>query len=163
MAIGDRGPGTAPGDSGPVVAAAGRGRGRRAWTGGRAGAPRLLAYALAVLLAVTGFTVLAPGAGTAEASAGGCSGRVKKVLRFSGGELRIHRSPQEACAVTVASRPGERRFMSVSLQARGGRTEVDRGNFSRKAGPVKVRAHNRCIRASGKVARSGRSSGWILC
>ncbi|MCM2392130.1 hypothetical protein [Streptomyces albipurpureus] len=113
-------------------------------------------HSTAALAALT-----APGGVTAFAS--GCSGRPAKTIRFATGELRVYKNHRYACAVTIAKRPGVRRMMSVSIQPRGGRPVVDQGNYQRKAGPVTVHALNRCIRASGKVAGVGRSTGWILC
>lgn len=86
-----------------------------------------------------------------------------KTVKFPTGELRVYKNRQYACAVTVASRPGARRVMSISLQARGGRAAVDKGNFTRQAGPVTVHALNRCVRATGSIAGVSRSTGWILC
>ncbi|MGW6457763.1 hypothetical protein ACWF94_17930 [Streptomyces sp. NPDC055078] len=115
-------------------------------------------------MAVAGLTVAGPGIHSAEAATSvTCSGRPLKTLRFATGELRVYKSHRRACAVTVAKRPGARRWMSVSLQPRGGRPVVKKGFVKRKAGPVSVHALNRCVRASGKVAGVGRSTGWILC
>ncbi|MER7662433.1 MULTISPECIES: hypothetical protein [unclassified Streptomyces] len=113
-------------------------------------------------MAVGALSLAGPGTQSAEA-ASGCPGRVQKTVRFPGGELRVHKSRNYACAVTVARKPGARRAMSVSLQARGGRAAVDRGTFTRQAGPVTVHALNRCVRATGAIAGVSRSTGWILC
>ncbi|MFI1400691.1 hypothetical protein [Streptomyces sp. NPDC020681] len=110
------------------------------------------------LLAVAG-----PGTQQAEAVASACSGRPQKTYRFTYGELRIYKSRNYACAVTVAKRPGMRRAMSVSLQARGGRPAGDKGTFTQQAGPVTVHALNRCVRATGAISGVARSTGWILC
>nr|WP_254705898.1 hypothetical protein [Streptomyces vilmorinianum] len=103
-----------------------------------------------------------PGTATADA-ASLCSGRPSKTVSFATGELRLYRSRQYVCALTVAKTPGPRRPMSVSLQPRGGRPAVDSGPFTRQAGPVTVHALNRCVRASGSVAGRNVSTGWILC
>ena len=124
---------------------------------------RLLAHFLAVLMAVGALSLAGPGTQSAEAVASGCSGRAQKTVRFPGGELRVYKNRNYACAMTVASNPGARRAMSVSLQARGGRAAVDRGTFTRQAGPVTVHALNRCVRATGAIAGVSRSTGWILC
>ncbi|MFE7132351.1 hypothetical protein ACFVIM_15985 [Streptomyces sp. NPDC057638] len=132
---------------------------------------------LAVLMAVGGLGVLSPGvptasaapvsaaprAGTPVSSAAMCSGRLAKVVSFSTGQLRVYKSRTSACAMTVAARPGPRRAMSVSIQPRGGHARAESGRFTRYAGPVTVHALNRCVRASGKVAGGGGSTGWILC
>ncbi len=124
---------------------------------------RLLAQLLVVLMAAGAFTLLGPGTHDAHAVASLCSGRAQKTVTFPGGELRIYKNRNYACAVTVAKKPGARRAMSVSLQARGGRAAVDKGTFTRHAGPVTVHALNRCVRATGAIAGVARSTGWILC
>jgi hypothetical protein len=35
--------------------------------------------------------------------------------------------------------------------------------FTRQAGPVTVHALNRCVRATGSVSGTSRSTRWILC
>ncbi|MGW4200518.1 hypothetical protein [Streptomyces sp. NPDC004726] len=103
---------------------------------------------------------------SAFASAGArslCSGRPVRTVRFATGELRVYRSGRSACAVTIAKKPGPRRAMLVSLQARGSRAVVIQGTFRRHAGPVRVSAVNRCVRAYGSIAGIGRSTGWISC
>lgn len=117
---------------------------------------------LAVVAAVTAFTVAGPGIPPAEAAAP-CPGRLTKSVSFPGGELRVYERGDYACAVTLAKRPGARRAMSVSLQPRGGRAATDSGRFTRQAGPVTVHALNRCVRATGSVSGVKRSTGWILC
>ncbi|MFB9391193.1 hypothetical protein ACFPM3_00070 [Streptomyces coeruleoprunus] len=124
---------------------------------------RRLACGLAVLLAAACLTVAGPGVGTADAVTLGCAGRLAKTVPFATGELRIYKSRQYACAITVAKKPGARRSMSVTLQARGGRAATEKGRFARQAGPVTVHALNRCVRASGAVAGHGGGTGWILC
>lgn len=86
-----------------------------------------------------------------------------RTVRFATGELRVYRSGRSACAVTIAKKPGSRRAMLVSLQARGSRAVVIQGTFRRHAGPVRVSAVNRCVRAYGSIAGIGRSTGWISC
>ncbi|MFD2122994.1 hypothetical protein ACFSNO_31795 [Streptomyces cirratus] len=79
------------------------------------------------------------------------------------GELRVYKSRARVCAVTVASRPGERRRMAVSVQPRGGVPVADAGRFTRYAGPVTVGAISRCVYVRGNVAAGSADSGWILC
>ncbi|MEU4350886.1 hypothetical protein [Streptomyces sp. NPDC023838] len=124
--------------------------------GGRAGP------GLTVLVATAALTVLGPGAGSADAVAP-CSGRQVKTVSFATGVLRVYKTHGYACAVAMAKSPGARRQMSVTIQARGGGPVSDSGRFTRQAGPVSVHAINRCVRASGSVAGSGGSTGWILC
>ncbi|MET9437368.1 hypothetical protein [Streptomyces sp. NPDC006551] len=131
-------------------------------TTGRAHGTRLLAHLLTLLLAAGALTLAGPGTASA-AAASLCAGRPTKTIPFATGELRLYKSRQYVCALTVAKSPGVRRPMSVSLQPRGGRAAVDSGRFTRQAGPVTVHALNRCVRASGSVAGRSGSTGWILC
>ncbi|MEU1127046.1 hypothetical protein ABZ371_26540 [Streptomyces sp. NPDC005899] len=114
------------------------------------------------LLASAGLVLGGPAAAPAQA-ASACSGRLVRTVTFATGSLRVYESRAYACAVTVARKPGARRTMRVSLQPRGGRAVVDSGGFTKLAGPVTVHALNRCVRASGSVAGSSGSTGWILC
>ncbi|MER6390033.1 hypothetical protein ACFXEL_04145 [Streptomyces sp. NPDC059382] len=115
-------------------------------------------FGAALWLGVTG-VVAAPPAHAAT----GCGGRLVKTLPFSTGEVRVYKSRTQACAMTVASRPGERREMTVSIQPRGGVPVRDAGQYTRYAGPVTVGAINRCVFVKGSVAAGSTSSGWILC
>ncbi|WP_323371490.1 hypothetical protein [Streptomyces katsurahamanus] len=131
---------------------------------GRRHGARLLTRFFAVLLMVAGGIAAGPAApATAAALPSACSGSPDRVYPFATGELRIYKNHRYACAVTHAKRPGPRRTMSVSLQPRGGRAVMERGRFTRRAGPVSVHALHRCVRATGKVSGTGRSTGWILC
>ncbi|MET9481991.1 hypothetical protein [Streptomyces sp. NPDC006638] len=107
--------------------------------------------------------VLADPASADAAPLSVCSGQPQKTVPFAHGELRIYKARGYACALTVADRPGARRAMRVSLQARGGGPLVDSGDFTRHAGPVTVHALNRCVRASGAVSGASASTGWVLC
>ncbi|MFE7517552.1 hypothetical protein [Streptomyces sp. NPDC057540] len=129
------------------------------------GTVRTLARVLVPLLAALALLLLpgpGPGGGTADA-ASVCHGRPTRTVTFATGELRLYRTRQYVCAVTVAERPGPRRPMAVSLQPRGARPVVRAGRFDRQAGPVTVHALNRCVRAGGSVAGRGTATGWILC
>ncbi|MER7814732.1 hypothetical protein [Streptomyces sp. NPDC096153] len=123
---------------------------------------KLLRRVLAVLTIVGALSLPGPGVQRAEA-ASVCSGRPVKAIGFPTGELRIYKKRTLVCALTVVRRPGAVRAMSVSLQPRGGRAVVDKGRFTRHAGPVTVHALNRCVRVSGTVAGKSASTGWILC
>lgn len=125
-------------------------------------AARALARALAVMAAASVLAVAGPGLQSAQAAAP-CAGRLAKSLSFATGQLRVYQNGQHVCAVTLARNPGARRPMSVSLQVRGGRPETDSGNFTRQAGPVTVPARGRCVKATGSVSGTSRSTGWILC
>ncbi|MFF3607385.1 hypothetical protein [Streptomyces sp. NPDC002463] len=129
------------------------------------GTPRILARMLVPLLSALALLLLpGPGAGGATADAASvCQGRPTRTIAFSTGELRLYRTRQYVCAVTVAKRPGPRRPMSVTLQPRGARPVVRSGRFDRQAGPLTVHALNRCVRAAGSVAGRGTATGWILC
>ncbi|WP_250298525.1 hypothetical protein OG204_12180 [Streptomyces sp. NBC_01387] len=129
---------------------------RRVRRGVRRGAGALTAAA-ALALAFVG-----PGTQPA-AAASGCPGHQVRTVPFATGQLQVYRSGQYVCAVTLARSPGPRRQMSVSLQARGARAVVDSGRFTRLAGPVKVRATHRCVRAVGVVSGKKGASGWMLC
>lgn len=96
-------------------------------------------------------------------AASACAGRLVKTVKFATGSLRVYKSGDYACAVTVAKKPGARRAMRVSVQPRGGRAVVDSGKFTTLAGPVRVHALNRCVRTSGSVGNSSGSTGWIMC
>ncbi|MGW6285477.1 hypothetical protein [Streptomyces sp. NPDC055107] len=146
------GPVTAPAGPGGPVGAGGPG-GRRT---------RRLLVRLLVLPLLAGLVPLLAVPATAQAAAG-CSGRPAKTVEFSTGELRVYKSRAQACAVTVAKKPGKRRTMSVTLQARGGRAVTDKGSYTKMAGPVTVSALNRCVRATGAIGRKSAATGWILC
>lgn len=131
---------------------------RGLWRGGRWG--RCLGvFGTALWLVVGGLFAAAP----AHAATGGCAGRLVKTLLFDTGEVRVYKSRTQACAVTVALGPGQRRHMSVSIQPRGGVPVGDSGQFTRYAGPVSVGAINRCVYVKGSVAAGSVRSGWILC
>ncbi|MFH8871174.1 hypothetical protein [Streptomyces griseus] len=142
------------------------GRGTSAGPGASGGPDRPRARRLLVRLLVlpllAGSVPLLAAPATVQA-ASGCSGRPAKTVEFSTGELRVYKSRAQACAVTVAKKPGKRRTMSVTLQARGGRAVTDKGSYTKMAGPVTVSALNRCVRATGAIGRKSASTGWILC
>ncbi|MFJ2024185.1 hypothetical protein ACIODW_10320 [Streptomyces sp. NPDC087897] len=153
------GPAGPEGPGAPAGSRAAPGPGRSATAALR---ERRLLVRLLVLPLLTGLVPLLAVPGTAHA-AGGCSGRPAKTVAFSTGELRVYKSRGLACAVTVAKKPGKRRTMSVTLQARGGHAVTDKGAYTKMAGPVTVSALNRCVRASGAIGKKSASTGWILC
>ncbi|MEU9198661.1 hypothetical protein [Streptomyces sp. NPDC048332] len=126
---------------------------------GRRGASRLLALALTTAL---GLVVGGVEASSADA-ASVCAGRPAKTVRFATGELRLYRTRDYACATAVATKPGQRRRMSVQIQPRGGSPVVDSGSFTQRAGPVTVHALNRCVRASGTISGKTGTTSWTLC
>lgn len=99
----------------------------------------------------------------ASAAAGGCAGELVKTMPLPGAEVRVFKSRNQVCAMTVALRPGERRHMAVSVQPRGGVPVGDAGQFARHAGPVTVGAISRCVYVRGEMAAGSVESGWILC
>ncbi len=121
---------------------------------------RRVALGMAVLTASGLLALTAPG--TAEAAAV-CPGREVTTLPFSTGTVHVFRRGDYVCAYTAAKAPGAKRTMSVSVQARGNRPVVDKGRYTRRAGPVTVHAGHRCVRVKGAVGRGSVSSGWILC
>ncbi|MFJ6566052.1 hypothetical protein ACIQNU_01405 [Streptomyces sp. NPDC091292] len=92
-----------------------------------------------------------------------CAGRKVRTLPFSTGEVQVFKKSGYVCAVTVAAKVGNRRTMSVSVQARGSRPARDKGQYTQHAGPVKVHAGSRCVWVRGAIASKSVSSGWILC
>jgi hypothetical protein len=113
------------------------------------------------VLTVSGLLALAA-PGTAQA-APVCPGREVVTLPFSTGTVHVFRRGEYICAYTAPKRSGAKRTMSVSVQARGNRPVVDRGRYTRRAGPVTVHAGHRCVRVKGAVGGGSVSSGWILC
>ncbi|MFJ4976820.1 hypothetical protein ACIP6X_15970 [Streptomyces coeruleorubidus] len=123
---------------------------------------RRLALGLAVLTASGLLAVAAPGEAQAAASAS-CPGRKVRILPFSTGAVLVYKRGGYVCAVTLTKKPGVKRKMSVSVQARGSRPVVDEGRFAYHAGPVMVHAGRRCVWLKGRVGWGSFSSGWILC
>jgi hypothetical protein len=123
---------------------------------------RRLALGLAVLTASGLLAVAAPGEAQAAASAS-CPGRKVRTLPFSTGTVLVYKRGGYVCAVTVTKKPGVKRRMSVSVQARGNRPVVDEGRYAYHAGPVMVHAGRRCVWLKGRVGQGSVSSGWILC
>ncbi|MDT0612864.1 hypothetical protein [Streptomyces lancefieldiae] len=127
---------------------------------GGAGIRRRLALGTAVLTAAGLLTVAVPQEAQAAAA---CPGRKVRTLPFATGSVLVYKRGGYVCAVTVPKKPGTRRQMSVSVQARGGRPVVDAGQYAYRAGPVTVHAGKRCVRVKGEVSRGSVGSGWILC
>ncbi|MFK0151617.1 hypothetical protein ACIQVL_07555 [Streptomyces sp. NPDC090499] len=123
---------------------------------------RRLALGVAVLAASGVFALVAPAEAQAVTAAN-CAGREVRTLSFAGGTVHVYRQGGYVCAITLPKESGGRRLMSVSVQARGNRPVVDKGEYSHRAGPVTVHAGHRCVWVRGTVGRSSVSSGWILC
>jgi hypothetical protein len=120
-----------------------------------------LALGTAVLTTSAVLALATPG--TAQAAESSCAGRKVRTLTFATGAVRVYERRGWVCAMTVAKNPGRKRYMMVSVQARGLRPVVDEGQYTRHAGPRKTHAGQRCVRVKGAVGRSSVSSGWILC
>ncbi|OUC92951.1 hypothetical protein [Streptomyces swartbergensis] len=124
---------------------------------------RRLALGLAVLTASGLLAVAAPGEAQAASASAHCPGRKVRTLPFSTGTVLVYKRGGYVCAVTLTKKPGVKRKMSVSVQARGNRPVVDEGRYSYHAGPVMVHAGRRCVWLKGRVGQGSVSSGWILC
>ncbi|MEV7522115.1 hypothetical protein [Streptomyces sp. NPDC091371] len=135
----------------------------KGWWGRGGRAASLGVFTAALWLGVGGLFAGVPAHAAAEAGSGLCGGRLVHTLPFGTGEVRVYKTRTQACAVTVARVPGERRRMTVSIQPRGGVPVRDAGSFTRYAGPVTVGAINRCVYVRGSVGAGGADSGWILC
>ncbi|MEU3343645.1 hypothetical protein ABZ723_01305 [Streptomyces sp. NPDC006700] len=113
---------------------------------------------------LTGAVLLAFAApGTARAAAATCAGREVRTVPFATGTVHLHKRDGYVCALTVATKPGTKRQMSVTVQARGNRPVTDKGRYSRHAGPVTVHAGHRCVRVAGSVGSKSVHTDWILC
>ncbi|WP_280886243.1 hypothetical protein [Streptomyces sp. LBL] len=123
---------------------------------------RRLALGLALLTASGLLAFVAPGAAQA-ADASSCAGRKVRTLSFTTGSVQIYKRSGYVCAVTLPKNPGPKRYMMISVQARGLRPVVDDGRYTRRAGPVTVHAGHRCVRVKGTVGQGSVASGWILC
>ncbi|MFE9441086.1 hypothetical protein ACFYO2_19210 [Streptomyces sp. NPDC006602] len=126
-----------------------------------AGIRRRLALGLAVLTASGLLALAAPG--DAQAAASSCAGRKVRTFSFATGTVEVYKRRGYVCAVTLAKQPGTRRYMMVSVQARGLQPVVDEGQFTHRAGPRTVHAGHRCVRVEGAVGGGSYESGWILC
>lgn len=137
-------------------------RGQGAGEDGIRGPRRGLAPVLAVLVAAAVLVLGGPAVGSAQA-APLCGGHHARTLRFETGRVVLYKKSGYVCAVTYAKQAGARRTMSVSVQARGNRAVVDKGRYTRHAGPVTVHAGHRCVRVKGTVGSKSVRTGWILC
>ncbi|GAA2920031.1 hypothetical protein GCM10010524_57890 [Streptomyces mexicanus] len=122
---------------------------------------RRLATGLAVLAGSALFALALPA--SAQAAASTCAGHQVRTVPFATGAVRVYKRDGYVCVLTVPKKPGGRRPMSVSVQARGNRPVTDTGRYSSHAGPVTVYAGHRCVRVSGAVGTGSVHSGWILC
>jgi hypothetical protein len=123
---------------------------------------RRLALGTAVLTASGLLALAGPGVGDASAAAL-CSGRKVRTLTFSTGYVEVYKRRGYVCAVTYPKRVGARKYMKVSVQARGLAEVPNSGRFRKYAGPVKTHAGNRRVWIKGVVGSGSVSSGWIRC
>ncbi|AVV42494.1 hypothetical protein PYK79_38645 [Streptomyces sp. ID05-04B] len=123
---------------------------------------RRLTAALAVLIAAAVLAVAVPGSAQA-ATASSCTGRKVRTLSFPAGSVLIYRDGGVVCAVTVQKRPGVKRLVSVSVQARG-LVAVRKSRMDARSSPVaKTYAGHRRVRVTAAVGSVSYRSGWFLC
>jgi hypothetical protein len=115
----------------------------------RAAIRRRLATVLAVLTASGVLAVAVPV--QAQAAATQCSGRKIRTYTFSTGSVKIYKEGGYLCGVTVPKRVGAPRIMLVSIQARGSEAAEDKGEYTKRAGPVRVYVGNRKVWIKGRV------------
>ncbi|WP_432133139.1 MULTISPECIES: hypothetical protein [unclassified Streptomyces] len=133
-------------------------------SGGGWGAVRRRFALGAAVLTASGLLALAAPAPPAEAAARlPCAGRHVRTLSFSTGAVYVFKRNGYVCAVTLTKRPGVRREMTLSVQARGNRAVRRETRSVLRAGPVTVHAGRRCVWVRGSVGGGSVSSGWILC
>ncbi|KAB8197725.1 protein kinase [Nonomuraea phyllanthi] len=92
---------------------------------------------------------------------------VQRSSSFSGGTTYQlwNNSTGQNCAVTMKTGAdvGKATPMSVKIEAQGGGSDSDSGNFEYYAGPVKVSAAGKCVRYSGSAGSGSTSAGWANC
>ncbi|MCX5048355.1 hypothetical protein [Streptomyces sp. NBC_00474] len=118
---------------------------------------RRLATLLTVLAASGLLAVAAPG--QAQAAAQSCSGHKIRTLAFSTGSVKLYRSGNYLCALTVPKGAAAKRPMMVSMQVRGFEPIVDKGQFTSHAGPVRAYVGHRKVWIKGSVGRGSYDSG----
>ncbi|WP_405872538.1 MULTISPECIES: hypothetical protein [unclassified Streptomyces] len=120
---------------------------------------RRLAGVLAVLTASGLLAVAAPG--QAQAAPSSCSGRKVRTFPFSTGSVKLYKSGNYLCAVTVPRSTGPRRTMMVSLRVRGFEPIEDKGLYTHHAGPVRSYVGHRKVWIKGSVGGGSYDShGW---
>jgi hypothetical protein len=125
------------------------------------GAIRRRGVTLLAVLAASGLLAVLGPAAEAQAASSSCAGRNIRTFTFSTGSVKVYRSGNYLCALTVPKNPGARRQMMVSLQVRGFEPVVDKGRFARHAGPVRSYVGHRAVWIKGSVGRGSYDSrGW---
>ncbi|MGW3120198.1 hypothetical protein ACWDBW_24150 [Streptomyces sp. NPDC001107] len=123
------------------------------------GAIRRRFGALLAVLAASGLLALAAPGEAQAADSSSCAGRKIRTFTFSTGSVKLYRSGNYLCAITVPKSAGGKRPMMVSLQARGFEPVVDKGMFTRHAGPVRSYVGHRKVWIRGSVGRGSYDSG----
>jgi hypothetical protein len=123
------------------------------------GAIRRRLGAVLCLLTASGLLALAAPGVAQAADPWSCSGRKIRTFSFSTGSVKLYKSGNYLCAITVPNSGGGRRPMMVSLQARGFEPVVDKGLFAQHAGPVRSYVGHRKVWIKGSVGRGSYDSG----
>jgi hypothetical protein len=114
------------------------------------------------VLAASGVLAVAVPSQAQAAAATKCEGRKIRTYTFSTGSLRIYKDGGYLCGITVPKRVGAPRFMLVSIQARGSHPAVDKGEYTKRAGPVRVYVGHRKVWLKARVGSgSYDSKAWI--
>ncbi|MFG1698266.1 protein kinase [Nonomuraea sp. NPDC049309] len=91
---------------------------------------------------------------------------VQRSISFAGGVTYQlwNNSTGQNCAVTIKTADiGKSTSTGVTLEAQGGGSQSDNGNYEYYAGPVKVSAKGKCVRISGYVGSGRSSADWANC
>ena len=123
------------------------------------GAIRRRGVTLLSVLAASGLLAVLGPAAEAQAASSSCAGRNIRTFTFSTGSVKVYKSGNYLCALTVPKNPGARRQMMVSLQVRGFEPVVDKGRFARHAGPVRAYVGHRTVWIKGSVGHGSYDSG----
>nr|WP_093772980.1 hypothetical protein [Streptomyces sp. yr375] len=115
------------------------------------------------MLIVAALLAVAAPARAHAAPAASCTGRQVRTLPFSTGSVLVHKDGGLFCAYTVQKKPGTKRLIGVSVQARGLVAVPKSRQHTRSSPVVQVYAGHRCVWVRGSVGGGSYSSGWILC
>jgi hypothetical protein len=123
------------------------------------------ALALAGAAAVAGSLVIGSPAMAESTPIGVCGGgSYHEIDRHDLGQATIYLlyNGSTNCVVTWKDSPNSTR-VQADLQRVGGEPEIDAGEYSTYAGPVKVKAAGVCIRWGGAYGKEYWNSGWSHC
>ncbi|WP_443072281.1 hypothetical protein [Streptomyces sp. NBC_01485] len=123
----------------------------------------LVLLTVAALLAVVAPGSAQAASASAASSATSCTGRKVRTLSFSTGSVLVYRDGGLVCAYTVQKKPGTKRLISVSVQARGHVAVPKSRRHTRSSPVVRVYAGHRSVWVRGSVGGGSYSSGWIVC